>query len=85
MISLTSQVPKFKSLCLLLVQGSPGGSVVKNLPANKRDMGLISGPGIAPLEKEMAMHSSILAWKSHGQWNLAGYSPWDCKESLDTT
>ena len=29
-----------------------------------------------PLEKEMAIHSSILAWKSHGQRRLAGYIPW---------
>ena len=28
-----------------------------------------------PLEKEMATHSSILAWESHGQSSLAGYSP----------
>ena len=27
-----------------------------------------------PLEEEMAMHSSILAWKSHGQRSLAGYT-----------
>ena len=26
------------------------------------------------LEKEMATHSSILAWKPHGQKSLAGYS-----------
>ena len=32
----------------------------------------------------MATHSSILAWKSHGQRNLVGYSPWGRKES-DTT
>ena len=25
------------------------------------------------LEMEMATHSSILAWKSHGQRSLAGY------------
>ena len=37
-----------------------------------------------PLEKEMANHSSIPAWKSHGQWSLVGYSPQGCKES-DTT
>ena len=37
-----------------------------------------------PLEKEMATHSSLLAWKSHGQRSLAGSSPWGCKES-DTT
>ena len=34
-----------------------------------------------PLEKGMATHSNILAWKkSHGQRSLAGYSPWDHKE-----
>ena len=26
-----------------------------------------------PLEKEMATHSSILAWEIHGQGNLADY------------
>ena len=36
------------------------------------------------LEKEMATHSSILAWKIPGQRNLVGYSPWGHKE-LDTT
>ena len=34
-----------------------------------------------PLEKEMAPHSSTLAWKSHGQRSLVDYSPWDRKES----
>ena len=29
----------------------------------------------------MATHSSVLAGKSHGQRNLAGYSPWGHKES----
>ena len=32
-----------------------------------------------PLEEEMATHSSVLAWRSHGQRNLVGYSPWGCK------
>ena len=37
------------------------------------------------LEKEMATHSSIIAWKkSHGQRSIVGYSPWGLKES-DTT
>ena len=43
--------------------GFPGGSVVKNLPANAgktRDM----GSGMKdPLEEEMATHSSIFSWK----------------------
>ena len=30
-------------------------------------------------EKEMVTHSSILAWESHGQRSLVGYSPCGCK------
>ena len=37
-----------------------------------------------PLEKGMTTHSSILAWRIHGQRSLVGYNPWDPKE-LDTT
>ena len=37
-----------------------------------------------PLEKEMATHSSTLAWKSHGQRSLVDYSPWGRKESEKT-
>ena len=32
-----------------------------------------------PLEKEMATHSTVLAWETHGQRSLAGYSPWGHK------
>ena len=42
-----------------------GGTVVKNLPANAEDTSdasSISGLG-SLLEKEMASHSSILAWE----------------------
>ena len=35
------------------------------------------------LEKEMATYSSILAWRSHGQRSLAGYSPWDGRVGHD--
>ena len=31
------------------------------------------------LEEGMTTHSSVLAWKSHGQRSLAGYSPWGHK------
>ena len=34
-----------------------------------------------PLEEEMATHSSILGWKIPRTEELAGYSPWGCKES----
>ena len=37
-----------------------------------------------PLAKEMATHSSTLAWKTPWTESLVGYSPWGRKES-DTT
>ena len=40
-------------------EGFPGGSVVKNLPANPGDPWVVK----IPVEKEMATHSSILAWE----------------------
>ena len=49
----------------LSVWGSPGGAVIKNLPANtgdERDAGSILGQE-DPLGKEMATHFSILAWR----------------------
>ena len=46
----------------VLTQGFPGGSGVKNLPANAGDLGLILAQEDA-LEKEMATHSSILTWE----------------------
>ena len=63
-------------------RGFPGGIVVKNLPANAGDAGLIPGSG-RPLEEEMATHSNFLAGESHGQKSLADYSPWGPRE-LDT-
>ena len=42
--------------------GFPGGSAVKNPLANAGDVALIFG-WEDPLEKEIATHSSILAWR----------------------
>ena len=42
--------------------GFPGGLVVKNLPA-KQEMQVRSLGQEDPLKKEMATHSSILAWE----------------------
>ena len=42
--------------------GFPGGSVVKNLPV-KQETWVQSLGQEDPLEKEMAIHSCILAWK----------------------
>ena len=41
----------------------PGGSVVKNPPANAGDVSLIPGRE-EPLEEGMATHYSILAWEN---------------------
>ena len=53
---------------------------VKRLPAMRETRVRFLGRE-DPLEKEMAIHSSTLAWKSHGQRSLIGYSPWGRKES----
>ena len=42
--------------------GFPGGTVVKNLPELRETWNLSLGRE-DPLEKEMATHSSILAWE----------------------
>ena len=51
--------------------GFPGGVVLKNLPANARDAGSIPGL-VRSLEKEMATHSNILAWKIPWTEELGG-------------
>ena len=48
--------------CLQTTLGFLGGSVVKNQPA-MLETGVRPLCGEDPLEKEMATHSSILAWK----------------------
>ena len=55
--------------------------MVKRLPTMRETPGLIPGQE-DPLEKEMATHSSTLAWKIP-QMEEPGYSPWGRKE-LDT-
>ena len=57
--------------------------MVKNLPTMWKTQVRSLGQEDPP-EKEMATHSSILAWRIHGQRSLVGYSPWGHKES-DTT
>ena len=66
--------------------GFPGGSVVKNPPANAGeldDMGSISGVRKIPCRRKGQPTPVFLPGKAHGQRNLVGYSPWGGKE-LDT-
>jgi len=53
--------------------------MVKNLPATQGTRVRFLG-WEDPLEKGMVTHSSILAWRNHGQRSLAGYSRWGGKE-----
>ena len=54
----------------------PGGSVVKNSPANAGDMGSIPGSGRSLGEGNGLSTPVFLPAKSHGQRSLASYSPW---------
>ena len=64
--------------------GFPGGSVVKNLPANAGDigdMGSIPRVGEIPWSRKWHPTLVIFSEKFHGQRILAGYSSGDGKES----
>ena len=54
--------------------------ILKTLPAIQ-ERWVWSLGGEDPLEKEMATHSSILAWRIPWKRSLVGYSPRGCKES----
>ena len=54
--------------------------MVKNLPAMRETQVLSLGQE-DPLEKDMPTHSSIPAWRFHGQKSLVGYGLWSRKES----
>ena len=74
-----SKITFINSLKLLLTSqvfntGFPGGSAVKNPPANAGDAGLIPGWGRSP-----GGVNGYPLLESHGQRNLVGYSPWSCE------
>ena len=56
--------------------------VVKNLPASAGDIKDVvqSLSREDPLEESTATPSSILAWRTHGQRSLVGYSLWGHKK-----
>ena len=70
-----------------VIEGFPGCSVVKNLPAitvNPRDSGLIPGSGRSSGEENGNSLQYSCLENPHGQRSLVGYSPWNHKE-LDMT
>ena len=58
-------------------EGFPGGSAVKNLPANAGDADSIPGCERSLGEEGNPLH--IPVGKSNGQRSLAGYSLWGCE------
>ena len=77
------QKPVFKFCNLTKVQASQVAQMVKILTA-KRETQAWSLDWEDPVEKRMATHSSILAWRIPWTEKLEDYSPRGCKE-LDTT
>ena len=53
--------------------------MVKNLPANAGDMGLIPGSERPPWRRKWEPTLVFLPAKSHGQRSLADYSPCGCR------
>ena len=64
----------------MLTSGFPGGSDSKEPACDTGDLDSILGSGRS-LQKEMAIHSSILVWEIPWTEEPGGYSPWGCKES----
>ena len=67
--------------------GFPGGASGKELAHQcRRPKRHRFNPGVGkiPLEKEIATHSSILAWRIPWTEELAGYSLWGHKELVTT-
>ena len=56
----------------------PIAQMVKNGPAVQETQVRFLGQE-DPLEKEMATHSSIPAWRIPWTEELGGYSPWGCR------
>ena len=63
------------------VMNFPGGSEIKNLPANAGDAGSIPGLGRFPWRRKWHPTPGFLPGESHGQKSLEGYSLRGCKES----
>ena len=68
----------------LSVEGFPGDSAVKNLPANAGDASSIPVSERSPKEGHGNPLQENLPGESHGQRSLVVYSPWGYKQ-LDST
>ena len=76
-------IPLFTAALFTIVRASLVAQRLKRLPG-MQEAWVQSLSREDPLEKEMAAHSSTLAWRISWGRSLVGYSPWGHKE-LDTT
>ena len=70
---------KWALIATELLEASLVAQLVKNLPAMKKTW-VRSPVKEDPLEKEIATHSSIPAWRTPWTEEPVGLSPWDRKE-----
>ena len=71
-----------KKIPIGILEGFPGGSVVKNPPA-KQETQVPSLVSEDPLEKETAIHFSILAWETaHKTWQSTIHRVAKCQTRL---
>ena len=63
------------------IEGFPGGTVVKNPPANAGDRGSIPGSGRSPGRGNGNPLQYSCLENPRGQRSLAGYGPWGLKAS----
>ena len=82
-LSLYIHTEKYFALAILSIGASLVAQKVKTLPVMQETQ-VWSLSWEDPLKEGMITYSSILAWESHEQRSLVGYSPWGHKES-DTT
>ena len=68
----------------IIVEGCFLGSDPEDSACKARDGGSVHGSGRSPWRREWLSTPVLLLGKSHGQWNLGGYSPQGRKE-FDTT
>ena len=76
-----TEIDIYATLCIKYITnenlGLPWWLSGKEPTCQAGDVGLMGQED--PLEKEMATHSSILAWRILWTEELVGYSPWGCK------
>ena len=77
LVCIVTAIPKRQELSI--VRGSPGGSGVRKSACNAGDQGSILGRENT-LEKEIATHSSILAWRIPQMGEPSRLQSMGCKE-----